>query len=75
MGEADTTIDPAKRMELYAQAQDMLTAGIPVAFMWNNINSFLVQPWVTGYAKTPMDSAWPGQNDPLPIQVDEAAKP
>jgi oligopeptide transport system substrate-binding protein len=73
--EADATIDPAPRMDLYAQAQTLLTDGAPVAFMWNNVNYYLVKPWVTGFTKTPMDSAWSGDNDPLTITVDEAAKP
>lgn len=73
--EADSTVDPAKRMELYAKAQDLLIAGCPVAFAWNNVNSYLVKPWVTGINKTPMDAGWIGIYDPLSIQVDEAAKP
>jgi oligopeptide transport system substrate-binding protein len=75
MAQADATVDPEPRMELYAQAQDMLVAGIPVAFMWNNSNNYLVKPWVTGFVRTPMDAGWIGDNDPLTIQVDEAAKP
>jgi oligopeptide transport system substrate-binding protein len=67
--EADTTVDPVRRAELYAQAQDLLTAGAPVAFMWNNVNRYLVKPWVTGYANTPMDPAWPGQYTPWTITV------
>ena len=39
VNEADTTIDPAKRAELYAQAQTLLTDGAPVAFAWNNVNT------------------------------------
>jgi len=73
--EADATIDTAPRMDLYAQAQTLLTDGAPVAFMWNNVNYYLVKPWVMGFTKTPMDTAWSGDNDPLTITVDEAAKP
>ena len=46
---------PTKRSELYAQAQDMLVEGGYVAFMWNNVNSYLVKPWVQGITQTPMD--------------------
>ena len=53
VNEADTTIDPAKRAELYAQAQTLLTDGAPVAFAWNNVNTYLVKPWVTGIDHDP----------------------
>lgn len=75
MEEADATIDPAKRMQLYADAQTLLTDGIPVAFMWNNVNAYLVKPWVTGVTKTPMDAGWSGAIDPLTISIDTAAIP
>jgi oligopeptide transport system substrate-binding protein len=75
VNEADSTIDPAKRAELYNQAQELLVEGAPVAFMWNNVNSYLIKPWVTGNALTPQDAGWPGDVDPLTITVDEAAKP
>ncbi len=67
--EADTTVDPAKRAELYQQAQDLLVAGAPVAFMWNNVNSYLVKPWVTGLNLTPQDAGWAGNQTPLSITV------
>jgi oligopeptide transport system substrate-binding protein len=71
MTQADGELDPAKRADLYAQAQDMLVEGAPVAFMWNNVNTYLVKPWVTGLHQTPMDSGWIGDNDPLSISVAE----
>jgi len=75
VNEADTTVDPVKRAELYDQAQDLLIAGAPVAFAWNNVNTYLVKPWVTGLTLTPQDSIFPGVQVPLSITVDEAAKP
>jgi oligopeptide transport system substrate-binding protein len=71
MTQADGELDPTARAELYAQAQDMLVEGAPVAFMWNNVNTYLVKPWVTGLQETPMDSGWTGDNDPLSITVSE----
>lgn len=68
--EADSTVDPTKRMELYAKAQTMLTDTAPVAFMWNNVNAYLVKPYVKGIQTTPMDSAWPDV-DPLAITVEK----
>ena len=72
--QADTELDPAKRAELYAEAQRLLTDGAPVAFMWNNVNSYLVKPWVSGIVKTPQDSGWPGDIAPWTIDIDTAAQ-
>jgi oligopeptide transport system substrate-binding protein len=74
LDQADSETDEATRMDLYAQAQDMLTEGVPVAFMWNNVNSYLVKPWVQGVTQTPMDSGWAGVQDPLSITLDTAAQ-
>lgn len=73
--EADTTVDPAKRAELYANAQKLLTDGAPVAFMWNNVNNYLVKPWVKGVVKTPQDSGWSGIQEPLSIDIDMTMMP
>jgi oligopeptide transport system substrate-binding protein len=75
MDTADVELDPAKRMDLYAQAQDMLIAGSPVAFMWNNVNTYLVKPWVKGITQTPQDSGWSGIQDPLSITIDTTMIP
>lgn len=75
LNEADVTLDPAKRMELYANAQRLLTDGIPVAYMWNNLNTYLVKPWVKGVVTTPQDSAWPGSLLPTTVDIDTAALP
>jgi len=72
--QADTELDPATRDQLYADAQRMLTDGAPVAFMWNNVNSYLVKPWVSGIVKTPQDSGWPGDIAPWTIDIDTAAQ-
>jgi oligopeptide transport system substrate-binding protein len=69
MSEADAELDQTKRMDEYQQAQDMLVEGAYVAFMWNNVNSYLVKPWVQGLVTTPMDSGWSGDNDPLSITI------
>jgi len=74
MNEADVTLDPVKRMQLYADAQTKLGDTAPVAFMWNNQNVYLVKPWVSGIVTTPQDSSWPGQYLPLGVDVDTAAQ-
>jgi oligopeptide transport system substrate-binding protein len=74
LDQADSETDETTRMDLYAQAQDLLTEGVPVAFMWNNVNSYLVKPWVTGAVQTPMDAGWVGSIDPLTITLDTTAQ-
>jgi oligopeptide transport system substrate-binding protein len=73
--QADTTVDPVLRAELYAQAQRLLTDGAPVAFAWNNVNSYLVKPWVQGIKTTPQDSGWPGDIDPISVDIDPSMMP
>ncbi|MDL1896195.1 peptide ABC transporter substrate-binding protein [Anaerolineae bacterium CFX7] len=73
--EADQTVDPAKRADLYQQAQDLLIKGAPVAFMWNNVNSYLVKPWVTGLQLTPQDAGWAGAQVPTSIDIDASKMP
>jgi oligopeptide transport system substrate-binding protein len=75
LAQADVELDEAKRMDLYKQAQQLLLADFPSAFGYNNANHFLVKPWVQGIAKTPQDSAWPGQMAPWTITIDTAAIP
>lgn len=69
---ADTSTNPEERMDLYYQAQSTVIGSLPGAFMWNNVNQFLVKPWVTGVEKTtPQDADWPGSYDaPLTIDID-----
>ena len=75
LAQADVELDPAKRMDLYKQAQQLLLADFPSAFGYNSANHYLVKPWVKGVQTTPQDSAWPGQMVPWTITVDTAAIP
>ncbi len=75
VNEADTTTDPAKRMALYQEAQDVLLESIPVAFMYNTINHYLVKPWVLNIKTTPQDAGWPGDIDPAGIDIDTSKLP
>ncbi len=72
---ADTEPDPAKRAQLYADAQKLLTDGAPVAFMYNNVNTYLVKPWVTGLTTTPQDSGFAGIQDAFSIDIDTTLLP
>jgi oligopeptide transport system substrate-binding protein len=75
VNQADIELDPAKRMELYAQAQTLLTDGAPVAFAWNNVNTYMVKPWVKGIAETPQDHGFPGSNDVTLLDIDQSMMP
>jgi oligopeptide transport system substrate-binding protein len=70
--QADVELDPAKRMDLYKQAQQVLLADIPAAFGYNNTNHYLVQPWVKGIVTTPQDADWAGSMAPWLITIDTA---
>ncbi len=75
VNEADSTVDPAKRADLYAQAQNLLIDGAPVAFMWNNVNTYMIKPWVTGITTTPQDTDFPGSQDVESIDIDVSKLP
>ena len=71
LDQADVEGDPEKRAQLYAEAQDMLIDSSPGAFFWNNVNTYLVKPWVKGIVKTPMDPGYPGQYVPIEIYIEK----
>lgn len=75
MKKGDTESDPVKRMEYYKNAQLVLTDQAAVAYMWNNLNSYMVKPWVKGLVTTPQDSDFAGSNDPLTISIDTTMIP
>jgi oligopeptide transport system substrate-binding protein len=75
VNQADVETDPAKRMDLYKQAQELLLADIPGAFGYNTLNHFLVKPWVTGYQTTPQDGVYPGDVTPWTITIDTSMVP
>lgn len=75
VNEADSTIDPVKRMELYKQAQQIMLADIPAAFGYNSLNHYLVKPWVKGIQTTPQDGMFPGDTVPWTITIDTSMIP
>jgi len=75
MKKGDTTLDPEERLKYYDQAQKMLVDTAAVIFMVNNVNSYLVKPWVKGIVFTPQDAGWPGDVDPLSITIDTSMIP
>jgi oligopeptide transport system substrate-binding protein len=75
VNQADVELDPAKRADLYQQAQDVLLDSIPGGFIWNSINSYLVKPWVKGVITTPQDADWAGSINPAGITIDASMMP
>ena len=75
VNEADVALDPVRRAELYKQAQDLLVDDCPGAFMWNNVNRYLVKPWVLNLELTPQDSDWPGSINPNGVDIDTTMLP
>jgi oligopeptide transport system substrate-binding protein len=52
---ADVERDPAKRSELYRQAQRVLTSDAPAIFLYSTERRYLVDPRVRGYVLTASD--------------------
>jgi oligopeptide transport system substrate-binding protein len=65
MDQADVETDPAKRADLYAQAQDMIVGDVGRVMRSNNLNTYMVKPYVKGLDFTPQDSTFPGQETGL----------
>jgi oligopeptide transport system substrate-binding protein len=75
LNEADATADPKKRLELYGKAHDMLMVDAPAVFIWNSVNMYLVKPWVKNYKSTPQNRWFPGDANPLAIDIDTTQLP
>jgi oligopeptide transport system substrate-binding protein len=75
MTKGDTTLDPALRMQYYAEAQRMIIGDVPAVMMWNSVHTYMVKPWVVGFQVTPDDLAFPGDVDPLTIMIDTSKIP
>ncbi len=75
LDQADTTVDPKARADLYQKAQDMLVDDAAVAFFWNNVNAYMIKPWVKGVKQTPQDSEFPGAYSPLTLDIDTTMLP
>ncbi|HEY8806449.1 MAG TPA: peptide ABC transporter substrate-binding protein [Candidatus Limnocylindria bacterium] len=53
--QADKEVDPKKRDDLYIQAQKLLTADAPVAFVYASASKYLLKPYVHGVTDTALD--------------------
>jgi len=75
MDKADVETNPETRMKLYADAQKKLLDDVPVAMAWNNVNTYMVKPWVKGMQTTPQDHGFPGSYTPWTIDIDTTMLP
>jgi hypothetical protein len=62
-------------LELYGKAHDQLMLDAPAAFIWNSVNAYLVKPWVKDYKSTPQNRWFPGDTNPLTIDIDQSLLP
>ncbi len=61
IAQADTELDPAKRVSLYEEAGQLLIDDAPAVFAYNPATVVLIKPNVTGYRATTSDFFYPGQ--------------
>ncbi len=65
---ARSDAQPDRRDQEYQQAQQMLVADAPVAFLAQSVSWHLVRPYVRGVTTSPVDE-WPGALDPTRISI------
>jgi oligopeptide transport system substrate-binding protein len=65
---ARTDVQAGRREQEYLQAQSMLVDQAPVAFLAQTVSWYLVQPYVRGLTKSPLDE-WPGALDPGSLSI------
>jgi hypothetical protein len=53
----------------------MLMVDAPAVFIWNSVNAYLVKPWVKNFTSTPQNRWFPGDANPLTIDIDQALLP
>jgi oligopeptide transport system substrate-binding protein len=68
VGAADGSADPTRRLQLYAEAQQLLVQDAPVAFLFQSEAWNLKQPYVQGVTYTALDD-WPGDLYPADISI------
>jgi oligopeptide transport system substrate-binding protein len=66
--QADVESDPTRRLQLYAQAQQLLAQDAPVAFLYQPEAWNLAQPYLRGLTYTALDD-WPGDLFPAEIAI------
>ncbi|MFN8472350.1 MAG: peptide ABC transporter substrate-binding protein [Anaerolineae bacterium] len=67
--QADAEKDPAKRTQLYNQAENLLLSQAAIAPLWSSQNSYLVRPYVQTGKLTSMDADFPGHVEPWKLAI------
>ena len=67
--QADAEKDPAKRLQLYGQAEDLLLGEAAIAPLWSNVNNYLIKSYVQTGKITSMDSDFPGHVEPWKLGI------
>jgi len=58
--QGDTTVDPEARIAFYEQAGQILVDDVPGPFLYHQAGTFVVKPYVVGYAPNASEVQWPG---------------
>ena len=61
LAQADVEVDPAKRAQLYDQAQKLVVGDVGQILRSNSKNTFLIRSNIKGLDFTPQDTDYPGQ--------------
>lgn len=61
LDQAKVEADPALRVHLYEQAEDILLRDAPWAFMYNPMDIYVTQPWVRGWHPHPVWTDYLGE--------------
>ena len=70
LAQADGTIDPTLRVQLYQVAQRLVVGDAPAAFGVTSLDRYLVKNRVKGVSLTTLYTSWAGAIDPLTITVE-----
>jgi oligopeptide transport system substrate-binding protein len=60
-----------RRMELWSKAHEIIVRDVPLAFIYNVVNLWLLKPYVKGLATTSMDGMTPGDFFYRDIYIDK----
>jgi oligopeptide transport system substrate-binding protein len=71
--QGDSTVDPDERLTYYQQAGEILVNDVPGPFLYNQAGTYVVKPYVTGYAPNASEVEWPGSfGSAFTIDIDTA---
>jgi oligopeptide transport system substrate-binding protein len=71
--QGDSTVDPDERLTYYQQAGEILVNDVPGPFLYNQAGTYVVKPYVTGYAPNASEVEWPGSfGSSFTIDIDTA---